>query len=164
MRKIMFCRPYSTFNSRSVSQSRLSKRWLTLTALCVMVVILAQAAPIQAQAIEKQWIGPRRLSTPSVDNAGEIKMAADQYGNLHMFWSESISEQEGTVLQYTVFDGEVWQKPIDIAASRDIGFYDALVDGAGTLHLVWTEGNEGPVFMLLLLQIARCRSMLGLNG
>lgn len=74
-------------------------------------------------------------------------MVSDQYGNVHVFWSET--GPDGYLgIQYSRFDGETWSLPNDIIASSNDGmivFLSPFVDKEGILHLIWTESNVGPI-------------------
>jgi hypothetical protein len=72
---------------------------------------------------------------------------ADQYGYVHCFWTETLFEDQHTILQYARFDGGTWSAPNDIhITSRGIENMSSVVDQNGTLHIVWTEGFNGPVY------------------
>ncbi len=118
-------------------------------ALGIMAIVLFAPANLQAQIQEKAWTGPQRLSNPGVESAGEAVTVADQFGHLHMFWSEVDPEDDVSTIQYTVFDGEGWLEPIDIWAARrgfTIGSYAASIDEKGILHLIWVDGSLGPIY------------------
>jgi hypothetical protein len=61
---------------------------------------------------------------------------ADEYGYVHVFWSESDNS-----IYYTRWDGESWTTPVDILFVPDdrvADFISVAVDGDGYLHVVWT--------------------------
>lgn len=120
-----------------------------LAVLAIVGLALLWSQPLQAQVQGKEWTAPQRLSSPGVENAGAVEMVPDQYGRLHLFWSEVSPEDEVSTIQYTVFDGEVWLEPVDIFVTpprAEIVSYAADVDEQGTLHLVWVENSSGPVY------------------
>jgi hypothetical protein len=72
---------------------------------------------------------------------------ADQFGYVHCFWTETLFADQRTILQYARFDGGTWTAPNDIYVSYDgIESVSAVVDQQGTLHVIWTAGNAGPVY------------------
>ena len=74
-------------------------------------------------------------------------MVSDQYGNVHVFWSETGPDGYHGI-QYSRFDGDTWSLPNDIVATSGDGmiiFQSPFVDSEGTLHLIWTESNIGPI-------------------
>ncbi len=140
----------------------MSKRPLFALLGLLLIALLSGATLTQAQVQEKEWRGPQRLSGPGVEAAGEAVMAADPYGLLHVFWSEVDPDDAFTTLQYAVFDGEIWSKAIDLRVVKSaigIGSYAATVDSGGQLHLVWTEGNFGPIYYMA----ARAENSLSLH-
>ncbi|MEZ4593081.1 MAG: sialidase family protein [Chloroflexota bacterium] len=103
----------------------------------------------QAQDESLLWSVPRLLSSPGVTDTSATEMVADPHGFLHIFWTEISPEDETTTLQYTTFDGIAWSAPNDLVATAPggtiVAFSPALASD-GTLHLVWTEQNLGPVY------------------
>jgi hypothetical protein len=75
-------------------------------------------------------------------------MVSDQYGFVHVFWSEVGSDGFPSI-QYSRFDGEIWSLPNDVIATSpeaSIIFMSPFVDNEGTMHLIWSESNVGPIF------------------
>ena len=124
-------------------------RWRAgVIGLLLLFVLAGTAVYAAAQSESRQWEGPVLLSNPGVVETGEAKMVPDPYGNLHVFWSEVNPADRVHSIQYTVFDGESWAKPVDIFfAPRgfEIVSYAAAVDDQGQLYLVWNQGNVGPL-------------------
>ncbi len=103
----------------------------------------------RAQTEDSRWQGPRLLSNPGVTEAGQGLMVADDYGFLHVFWTETDPVDSFHTLNYARFDGEIWSDPIDIRAKPadiNIPWYAPAVDHNGRLHILWTETNTGPIF------------------
>lgn len=100
-----------------------------------------------AQSGDNHWTSPEKLSS-EYGMASQPYMVSDQYGYVHMFWSESGSTDEGPVVRYSRFDGETWSLPNDIfitAPDAVVVFMSPFVDSNGTLHLLWSENNTGPM-------------------
>jgi len=101
---------------------------------------------VQAQG---QWFGPYRLSNPTGLVGGGAAMAVDPYGIVHAFWVEAdLQDNNRLAIHYARFDGETWSPSNDIyVAPRGIllPFVSVFADQNGMLHLVWVQGNRGPV-------------------
>lgn len=118
------------------------------SAVLLLFIWHLTTAQVQAQA-QIPWEQPIRLSTEGVDIDNEASMVADAYGYLHVFWPEENLEDGRSTIQYTRFDGKFWSEPLDIYLApprATIGVISPLVDQQGTLHLLWTEGNTGPIY------------------
>jgi hypothetical protein len=75
-------------------------------------------------------------------------MLSDDFGFVHVFWSENGFDHLRSIIYYATYDGESWSTPADIYASwPGIGINDlsASLDEEGYLHLVWSEGLMGPL-------------------
>jgi hypothetical protein len=104
-----------------------------------------------AQSGDNYWTSPERLSSED-GMASQPYMVSDQYGYVHMFWSESGSADEGPVIRYSRYDGETWSLPNDIfitAPDAVVVFISPFVDSKGMLHLLWSENNTGPMMYSL---------------
>ena len=127
----------------------MSKHRIGMAVLAIALLSMVSIAPAPAQAQGYGWSEPFRLSSPA-GMASEATLAADQYGYVHCFWSETLFENQHTVLQYSRFDGGTWSAPNDIRiTSRDLRSISAVVDQYGTLHIVWIEtlfGANGDVY------------------
>ncbi|MCP4356680.1 MAG: hypothetical protein GY796_01520 [Chloroflexi bacterium] len=126
-------------------------KFLKITLLIVIFTILFQVSHIKAQVQDESWSRPFRLSSEKGE-ASEGYITSDQYGFVHVFWTETGFSDQRTSIQYARFDGNIWSNPVDIyvtAPGTSIPVRNALspfVDSDGQLHLVWTEGNSGPVY------------------
>ena len=102
-----------------------------------------------AQEADNAWSSPYRLSSGEGE-ASEGFMVADDYGFLHVFWIEEGIPQSRPIIQYARFDGRNWSIPVDIRAAEGftIGYVSPYIDEAGIIHLMWTEGNAGPVYYM----------------
>jgi hypothetical protein len=126
---------------------KLDIRYQAILALCLIVFLVG--IPIQisfAQTTTSRWSTPERLSGEN-GQASQGHMVSDQFGYVHVFWSETGSD--GYLgIQYSRFDGETWSLPNDIiSSSRDgmIVFLSPYVDDEGILHLIWAQSNTGPI-------------------
>ena len=120
-----------------------------LVALLVVSCLLAGIGWRNAQAQSVGWGFPERLSSDAGE-ASEGFMVADQYGYIHLFWTESGFPDGRTIIQYSRFDGDTWSVPMDIFVGPiniPIGMLSPEIDQNGNLHLIWVLGNTGPVLM-----------------
>jgi hypothetical protein len=104
----------------------------------------------QAQAQGGGWSEPYRLSSDA-GSASEGYAVADQYGYVHVFWSETLSVDQRPIIQYARFDGETWSTPTNIYVGRPLVSVEnvsPVVDQHGTLHIAWAEGlvQDGPAY------------------
>jgi len=118
-----------------------------LLTMCLMVILAGFSIRLStAQSAAERWSTPEQLSSEN-SQASQGFMVSDQYGYVHVFWSESgLDGYSG--IQYSRFDGETWSLPIDIIATSQDGtivFISPFVDSDGTLHLIWTESSTGPI-------------------
>lgn len=120
-----------------------SRKFLIGYLLLAIFLISLQYIPrVNAQEQGNWWSSPLRLSS-SEGKASEAYMATDQYGYVHVFWTEYLPDDR-TIIQYSRFDGENWTIPFDIYITKPfipIGNLSPVVDQQGTLHLLWTEGD-----------------------
>lgn len=136
----------------SVNRSLVIIRKITIILCSVLFVLLFLTALTQAQE-QDGWSAPHRLSSGE-GTASEGFMVSDQFGYLHVFWIENDLPDKRSIIQYARFDGENWSTPLDIYTTRPgvaagagaIGFVSSAVDQHGLLHLIWSEGNNGPVY------------------
>jgi len=113
--------------------------FMSLSIFCIQMT--------SAQSGDYHWTSPERLSSED-GMASQPYMVSDQYGYVHMFWSESGSADEGPAIRYSRFDGETWSLPNDIfitAPDATVVFISPFVDSKGILHLLWSENNTGPM-------------------
>ena len=117
---------------------------ITIVLLAISLLSIFWSAPAQVHAQDDGWSTPYRLSSEA-GKASEAYLAADQYGYVHCFWTETLFENQRWVIKYARFDGATWSKPNDIYVS-DIGMRNVspFVDQQGRLHLAWAEGLVGP--------------------
>ena len=122
-------------------------RYRLIIVIC-QVLLVAELWIHGAEAQEQNdWSSPFRLSTDR-GKASEAYLAADQYGYVHVFWSEELDD-ERSIIQYARYEGETWSTPIDIRVTEpfsSIGNVSPIVDLNGNLHIVWTEGQTGPAY------------------
>jgi catechol 2,3-dioxygenase-like lactoylglutathione lyase family enzyme len=127
---------------------RKGKKILASSICNVLLLLLFVTARTEAQD-GSDWSPAFRLSSENV-RPSEGYMVADRFGYLHVFWIEEDLADGDTVIQYSRFDGENWTPPNDIYVLRlggwTIIFLSPFVDQQGSLHLIWSEGNTGPVY------------------
>ena len=131
----------------------MNRNWLQtcilLTAGCTLLLagISFPARPAQAQ-VRAGWTEPHRLSSDR-GRSSEAYLATDQYGFVHAFWSEGLFTDQRSFIQYARFNGNTWTAPVDLYYTRpgfEIQSISPFVDANGLLHIVWSEGNSGPVY------------------
>jgi hypothetical protein len=121
---------------------------------CYLIIIICQIfflAILSTHEVEAQeqggWSPLHQLSI-NKGKAGEAAVVADQFGYVHVFWTEELEDQRIVIL-YARFEGVTWSMPIDIRITqpfRSIGNISPIVDQNGTLHVVWSESSSGPAF------------------
>ncbi len=129
--------------------------WQTAGRLAGLAVLLlclaAQSSRAAAQSSGITWSAPENLSnTPQSSSSPAI--IADDYGNVHVFWSEDVSGSahpllagSGDSIYYTRWDGTSWTPPVDILYAPNDPIADQMsvaIDKQGYLHLVWTGLNN----------------------
>ena len=79
--------------------------------------------------------------------ASEAYMVADQYGYVHCFWTETLFENQQSVIKYARFDGATWTQPNDVYSTiREIRNISPIVDRQGILYIAWAEGISGAAY------------------
>ncbi|MCA9977561.1 MAG: hypothetical protein KC413_17500 [Anaerolineales bacterium] len=127
------------------------KRLLFAFVAALMVCIVLGTELTRAQMQDNRWRLPQLISTPGVEQTGEAVLVPDQYGFVHMFWQEMGPDDERESIMYTRYDGRTWADPIDIRVAPPgltIGTISPTIDSEGLLHLIWNEGNSGPVYYM----------------
>lgn len=124
---------------------------LTLLFLLLIIGLLWGTAVPHTQAQDESllWTVPRLLSSPGIFETSETEIISDPHGFLHFFWTETNPEDGITSIQYATFDGVAWSEANDVYASApdiDVVSFAATLGQDGTLHLVWSEGNTGPIY------------------
>ena len=123
-----------------------SKQRIGIAFLVVSLLSIFWIAPAQAQAQGGGWSEPYRLSSEA-GKASEAYLVADQYGYVHCLWTETLFENQQTIIKYARFDGTTWTKPNDIyVTSLGIVNVSPFVDQQGILHIAWAEGLIGPAY------------------
>lgn len=109
------------------------------------------AAALWVSVVEAQeyggWSTPVRLSSDQ-RKASEAYLAADQYGYVHVFWTEALPDERVSI-RYARIEGETWSTPIDVHLTRpfsSVGNISPIVDSNGTLHIIWAETDTGPAY------------------
>jgi hypothetical protein len=125
--------------------------WRTAGKLVVLILFVlclaAQSSGAAAQSSAITWSKPENLSNTPQSSASPV-IIADDYGNVHVFWSEDVSGStrpvlagSGDSIYYTRWDGTSWTQPVDILYVPNDPMADqisAAIDKQGFLHLVWT--------------------------
>lgn len=126
--------------------------------LCAAVMAAAQLAPPNLRAAAQSrrpngWSDPLNLSRSSTSSSSPA-ITSDQYGFVHVFWSEDLggplftgltAPNAGTALMYRRLSNGVWSDAIDITYAGENSRIDepaAVVDKNGLLHVVWLEEGE----------------------
>jgi hypothetical protein len=123
-----------------------SKRRIYISLGSVVLLSVFFMASAQAQGYGDGWSEPIRLSSDA-GKASEGYCAADQYGYVHCFWTETLYSDRRTVIKYARFDGAAWSNPTDIyMTGSGIASFSPVVDQNGTIHIAWAEGFFGPVY------------------
>ena len=119
-----------------------------LSTLFIFIILTSLSIRlVEAQFSSSQWTSPDQLSSKSAQ-ASEGYMVSDQFGYVHVFWSESELSSNISSIQYSRFDGNTWLAPLDIYMSSpntEINFIDPFVDTHGRLHLIWSLSSSGPI-------------------
>jgi hypothetical protein len=121
-----------------------------LLIICVSLFSLCYQNGIKAEWSNTYWTPPYLLS--GIDGSviyDAISICADNAGSAHVFWGERKYDDEVTTINYVRFDGETWTHPNDIYVApqwRSIQSLSAFVGYHDEIHLVWSEGNRGPVY------------------
>jgi hypothetical protein len=122
----------------------MSKQRIGITLLAISLLAIFWIAPAQAQG--GGWSEPYRLSSDA-GKSSEGYLAADQYGYVHCFWTETLFANQRKIIKYARFDGTTWTKPNDIyVTSQEIRNVSPVVDQQGRLHIAWAEGLTGPAY------------------
>ncbi len=119
--------------------------------ILALFVIGLSVQHVAAQPQPLIWSEPMNLSnSPSLPSSLPT-VAADQWGNVHVFWLEldpnRVSDSEnvrGDAIFYRQYDGQAWSQPLDIFATQDGSIFeypDVAVDNQGFLHLIWSSEN-----------------------
>jgi hypothetical protein len=120
---------------------------LILVWLIVMLLTGSIVHYASAQSSQTRWTNPELLSNEN-SQSSLAYMTADQYGYLHVFWSEIDPIDSRQSIIYSRFDGENWLPPLDIylgGTDTVITTISPYVDKQGTLHLIWSLSNSGPL-------------------
>ena len=124
----------------------MSKQKIGIALLAITLLFISWIAPAHAQGQDGGWSEPYRLSSDA-GKASEGYLAADQYGYVHCFWTETLFVNGHWVIKYARFDGATWSKPNDIYVTNlGIRNVSPFVDQHGIMHIAWAEGLVGPAY------------------
>ena len=118
------------------------KKFCFLITLTGLVFLSLFKGPSKLEA-QDDWTQPFRLSTEK-GAATEATLLADDYGNIHAFWSEYV-EEDKSLIQYSRFDGTNWTVPNDVYISREF-IVIANITAKGSIM----------VFFMNVLRASRC--------
>ena len=136
----------------------MSKHRIGLLFLILALLSTFRIAPARAQS--GGWSEPYRLSSED-GSASEGYLVADQYGYVHCFWSETLYENQRTIIKYARFDGTTWTKPNDIyITGLEVRNISPFVDKGGKLYIAWAEGQSGTTFYNYVYTYAPANSAL----
>ena len=118
-----------------------------LIAFTVWGLVPGSATHVVAQSSSASWSDPQNLSDPNVD-AWAATMATDVAGNVHVIWSQTMTDErlagEGDTLFYTRWDGTAWTPLVDVLVSPSgvAQNPEMAISESGMLHVVWSSGGE----------------------
>jgi hypothetical protein len=125
---------------------------LLILLIILELLWLEKTLPAEAQSDSVVWSGPVNLSnTPP--NSDHPAIIADEYGYIHVFWSEDFGGERmqsddptpGNSILYTRWDGIQWSPAIDILSVPEENiaeFVAVTVDPKNYLHVVWTAQSN----------------------
>ena len=127
----------------------LRNRGLVYSLLTIAVLSIMSpcgSALAQNPTGEVQWSEPVNLSNTSTSSAFPA-VATDQYGNVHVFWSEDVDGElypgdrppnAGHAIYYTRWDGASWSPTVDVIynANETLSYPSSTVDKDSIIHLV----------------------------
>ena len=117
----------------------MSKKSIGIVLLTLSLLSFFGNAPAKAQD-DGGWSEPYRISSNDAA-ASESYCVPDQYSFVHCFWTETLFENQNSVIKYSRFDGSTWTKPNDIYLSNlGVKNVSPVVDQQGILHIAWSEG------------------------
>lgn len=121
----------------------MSKFRIVIALFAIALLSVFRTAPAQAQDPNAGWSEPYQLSSPA-GRSSECFPVADQYGYVHCFWAETLYADGNSIIKYARFDGSTWTRPNDIyMTGLGIKNVSPVVDQYGTLHILWSEGQNG---------------------
>ncbi len=123
-------------------------RWQHTVVALATASLLSLPATIALSAHQQggKWSQPYRLSSDA-GRASEAYLAADPYGYVHAFWTETLYSDQRRIIQYARYDGAAWTDPNEIyVTGSSINNLSPVVDRQGTLHIAWSEGLTGPAY------------------
>lgn len=100
-----------------------------------------------AQSGGVTWSQPVMFSNPET-NAFPPTIIADMAGNIHLMWSQTVTENpppgEGDTIFYTRWDGKEWTPPADVLLSPDgaAASPELAITPDGMLHAIWQTGGR----------------------
>lgn len=108
----------------------------------LMVISLSVVLPARAQQSDTPWTPFENLSS-SVLQDSEPKIASDIAGNVHVVWSERMSEVTlQQAIYYVCWKDGVWSEPVDVLLSPggELALVMAIaLDNQGFVHVVWVD-------------------------
>jgi hypothetical protein len=126
-----------------MNKQRIGRCAIAVWAVSLLTIFWVASAQSVASQVQGGWSEPYRLSSEA-GAASEGYSVADQYGYVHVFWTETLFEDQRTIIQYARFDGAAWSTPIEIyVTGSEIENVSPVVDRQGTLHIAWAEGQSG---------------------
>jgi len=85
---------------------RMSKPGIAIALWAVSLLSIFWIASAHAQTYDNRWSEPYRLSSEA-GKASEGYLVADQFGNVHSFWVETLFADQKRLIKYARFDGGV---------------------------------------------------------
>jgi hypothetical protein len=138
--------------NRYQTNIKILRSWAIRGLLGVAVLaasLTITASHVTAQTTSVTWSAPEDLSNTPESSASPA-IVADQFGNVHVFWSEDTSAGAtrnpdlagpGNTIYYSRWDGKSWTEPVDVlyVPNDSVATHPAAtVDKNGYIHVVWT--------------------------
>ncbi|MEA4907908.1 MAG: sialidase family protein, partial [Anaerolineaceae bacterium] len=94
---------------------------------------------------ETPWLKPTSVLNSETSISANA-MTADQYGQLHVFWSEAGGTGDGLAIHYSQWDGKRWTSPADVVSEPN-GMVGALkaISQKDKIYLVWNDPTTGKI-------------------
>jgi hypothetical protein len=121
-----------------------------LFIMCFFILSHMWLNDLRAEGDDIHWTAPYLLS--GIEGSiiyTAIDICSDKFGNVHVLWGERVYPNEITTINYSRFNGEIWTQSNDIYVApqgRSVHNLSVFIGYSDTIHVVWSEGNRGPVY------------------
>ena len=149
----MFSLPQTSRSIFKVAQSLILKLLLVVGIIATQNVFL-----VQAQTGIDGWAYPEVIGKTTGNLANcTIAFFSDQYGDLHLLYTDTLKESKVTSINYIHWHNGKWAEPVDVIANEEQPSPNcprAILD-ADTVHLIWNGANNNLLYQSTTLsQIA----------